>query len=62
MTTLDAVRTDTIDLDPADYLKMREDCPQDIASVQILPPILGKSKDFGKIRVKLSRPRYEVRL
>lgn len=62
MTTLGMARVDTVDLDPAEYLKMRKDCPHEIASAQIVPPILGKSKDFGKIRVKLTIPKYEVRL
>ncbi|MDR3331712.1 MAG: hypothetical protein LBT08_03705 [Synergistaceae bacterium] len=62
MMVLDLIRNDTIDLDPAEFIKMKQECPEEITEVQILPPILGKSKDFGKIRVKLSTPRYEVKL
>jgi hypothetical protein len=62
MTTIEMIRSDTVDLDPAEFLKMREENPDAIASAQIIPPILGKSKDFGKIRVRLSKPRYEINL
>ena len=62
MTTLDTVRKDTIDLDPADFIRMREERPEEIVEAKIIPPVLGISKDFGKIRVKLAIPRYEVRL
>jgi hypothetical protein len=62
MTTVDMVRKDSIDLGPAEFIKMKREHPEDIASVQIIPPVLGKSKDFGKIRVKLSNPRYDVSL
>lgn len=53
---------DTIDVDPAEYLRMLKECPDEIESAKILYPVLGKSKDFGKMRVKLTRSRYEVKL
>ena len=59
---LDMILSNTVDLDPADFLKMREETPDEIASFRVIPPVLGKSKDFGKVRVTLTRPRYEVRL
>jgi len=62
MATFETTRMDVIDLDPAEYIRLREEHPEEITSAQIVPPVLGKSKDFGKIRVKLSKPRYEVRL
>lgn len=62
MVTLDMVCKDTIDIDPAEYLRMVKECPDEIESVKILYPVLGKSKDFGKMRVKLARSRYEVKL
>jgi hypothetical protein len=62
MTTLDLTRKDTLDLEPAEFIRMKQENPDSIASVQIIPPILGKSNDFGKIRVKLSVPRYDVSL
>lgn len=62
MISIDMGRTDTIDVDPAEFFRMKRECPSEIASFHVLPPVLGKSSDFGKVRVKLSTPRYEVRL
>jgi hypothetical protein len=50
----------TIDLSPEEFLVMKKEHPEAIKSVEILPPILGKSTGFGKIRVNLSYPKYEV--
>jgi hypothetical protein len=50
----------TIDLSPEEFLLMKKEHPGEIRSVEILPPILGQSEGFGKIRVKLALPRYEV--
>jgi hypothetical protein len=55
-------RENAVDLSPEEYLRMRSEQPQAIKSVEILPPRLGVSKDFGKIRVKLDKPVYKVRL
>jgi hypothetical protein len=62
MTAIDLFRNDTIDLDPDEFIKMKSESPEKIKSVQILLPPLGSPKGFGKIRVQLSSPRYEVRL
>jgi hypothetical protein len=62
MSTMEMTRKDTIDLDPAEFIKMRAEAPERIAGATIMPPVLGKSNNFGKIRVKLSTPRYEVEL
>jgi hypothetical protein len=47
-------------LSPEEFLAMKKERPEEIKSVELLPPILGKSTGFGKIRVKLLYPRYEV--
>ena len=52
----------TIDLQPAEFLKMKRDNPEEIASFQIIPPNLGKTNGFGKVRVTLANPKYEVNL
>jgi hypothetical protein len=39
---------------------MKKEHPEEIEAVAILPPILGKSKGFGGIRVTLTSPKYEV--
>ncbi|NLL37493.1 MAG: hypothetical protein GX256_08240 [Fretibacterium sp.] len=62
MLTVETVRKDTIDLTPADFFEMMKENPSEIASFHVIPPTLGKSHDFGKVRVKLSTPRYEVEL
>ncbi|MBQ7263020.1 MAG: hypothetical protein IJR14_04795 [Synergistaceae bacterium] len=62
MDALQMIRVETLDLDPDDFFEMRQRSPEDIAAFHVLPPVLGKSKGFGKIRVKLAAPRYEVRL
>ena len=62
MNFLQTVYKDTVDLEPEEFFKMRQETPDEISSFQVLPPILGKSAGFGKVRVKLSHPRYEVGL
>lgn len=62
MDTLKAVLVDKIDLQPADFFKMRRDNPDEIASFKIIPPILGKTRGFGKVRVTLAKPKYEIKL
>jgi hypothetical protein len=62
MAVMDMVRNDIIDLEPDEFIKMKTENPEAIAEVKIIPPILGVSDGFGKIRVKLTAPRYEVRL
>ena len=61
MVSFDAVIKNTIDLDPEDFLRMKQDHSRDIKSAEIVPPVLGKP-GFGKIRVTLRAPRYEVNL
>jgi hypothetical protein len=62
MSDINLFRKDTIDLNPDEFIKMKTESPEKIESVQILLPALGSSRGFGKIRVKLSSPRYEVTL
>ena len=62
MTTITMAHNDTIDLGPDEFMKMKQESPEKIESVQILMPPLGSSDGFGKFRVKLSSPRYEVKL
>lgn len=62
MGELEMVLKNIIDLNPADFLRMTQEAPGDIKSFRVLPPVLGKSNDFGKVRVTLARPKYEVRL
>jgi hypothetical protein len=62
MVTIETIRKDVIDLDPAEFIKMKAENPDAIAKVEIIPPMLGVSEGFGKIRVTLAAPRYEVRL
>ena len=61
MTTIKMIRNDTIDLGPEEFIKLKTERPESIAGVEIIPPVLG-SDNFGKIRVKLTSPRYEARL
>jgi hypothetical protein len=62
MVIMDMVRNDIIDLEPAEFIRMKTETPEEIKEVKIIPPVLGRAGDFGKIRVRLSIPRYEVRL
>ena len=62
MDMLNTIFINTIDLQPAEFLKMKRDNPEEIASFQIIPPILGKTNGFGKVRVTLANPKYEVNL
>lgn len=62
MISIDMIRRDTVDVEPAEFFRMKRECPGEIASFHVLPPILGKSHDFGKVRIKLTNPRYEVSL
>ncbi len=39
---------------------MRANNPEEIKSFEVIPPILGKSKDFGKVRVTLTNPKYNI--
>ena len=59
---LQTIYKDTLDLEPEEFFKMRQEKPDEILSFQVLPPMLGKSSGFGKVRVKLATPRYEVGL
>ena len=54
MDMLNTIFINTIDLQPAEFLKMKRDNPEEIASFQIIPPNLGKTNGFGKVRVTLS--------
>ena len=62
MTVIGMAREDTVELAPDEFIKMKQESPEKIESAQILMPPLGSSRSFGKFRVKLSSPRYEVRL
>ena len=53
---------DTVDLDASEFLRMKQEHPGNIKHVEIIPPVLGKPNDFGKIRVTLRTPIYEVKL
>ena len=61
MTYLDAIVKNTIDLEAKEFLCMKQDHPENIKSVEIIPPVLGMP-GFGKFRVTLRIPRYEVTL
>ena len=62
MTALNMVVKETVDLEPAEFLRMKQEHPSNIKHAEIIPPVLGKSNDFGKIRVTLRIPNYEVNL
>jgi hypothetical protein len=62
MNIVDLTRKDTLDLEPAEFIKMKEESPEKIKSVQFLLPPLGSAEGFGKIRITLSTPRYDVNL
>jgi hypothetical protein len=62
MTTINMMRSDTIDLRPDEFIKMKQESLEKIESVQFMLPPLGSSEGFGKIRVKLVSPKYEVGL
>jgi hypothetical protein len=49
-----------LELSPEEFLAMRAEHPEEVKSVEVLPPILGKTKGFGGVRVHLDSPRYEV--
>jgi hypothetical protein len=51
----------TIDLGPDEFLRMRRERPGNIKNAEIIPPVLG-TPGFGKIRVTLRTPKYEVNL
>ncbi len=48
------------DISPQEFLTMREVEKANIKSIEIIPPKIGKN-DFGKIRVELKTPLYDVR-
>ena len=48
-------------LSPEAYLRLRAEDPDVIQSAVMLPPKIGKEHHFGKMRVSLSVPLYEVR-
>ena len=62
MISVDMARKDTIDVEPAEFFRMKRECPGEIESFYVLPPVLEKSNNFGKVRVKLTNPRSEVSL
>ena len=62
MTVIETYKKDTIDLTPDEFISMKQESPEKIESVQILLPRLGSSDGFGKFRVKLLSPKYEIRL
>ncbi|MCC5849030.1 MAG: hypothetical protein JJU29_13165 [Verrucomicrobia bacterium] len=49
---------DTLDLDPAEFLKRRE--TESLRVVKVIPPVPGQ-RGWGKIRVKLNYTVYEPR-
>ena len=57
---IDMVERDTVEMTPEEFIRMRSECPDEIKSAKIVPPVLGRSNDFGKISVKLTKKRYEV--
>ncbi|MFH0938512.1 MAG: hypothetical protein V1899_04420 [Planctomycetota bacterium] len=59
MKTIDINPKEFIDLDPAEFLRKFEKERETFSSFRILVPKLGYS-DFGKIRVKLKVPIYEM--
>jgi hypothetical protein len=61
MVYLDAILKKTIDLDPGEFLRMKQEEPENIRNAEIIPPVLG-TPGFGKIRVTLRVPQYEVKL
>jgi hypothetical protein len=61
MAYFDTVVKNTIDLEPKDFFRMKQEQPWNIKSAEIIPPVLGTS-GFGKIRVTLRIPKYEVKL
>jgi hypothetical protein len=61
MICFDAVIKKTIDLDPGEFLRMKQEEPENIRNAEIVPPVLG-TPGFGKIRVTLRVPKYEVKL
>ncbi|MDR1378339.1 MAG: hypothetical protein LBJ36_04745 [Synergistaceae bacterium] len=51
----------TIDLNPDEFLRMKQEHPENIKNTEVIPPVLG-TPGFGKFRVTLRVPRYEVNL
>ena len=62
MTVLNMAVRDTVDLEPSEFLRMKQEEPGNIKHVEIVPPVLGRQGDFGKIRVTLRVPIYEANL
>ena len=62
MTTIETIIKETVDLEASEYLRMRREHPENIKHAEIIPPVLGRHNDFGKIRVTLRTPIYEVNL
>ena len=60
MTTFDMAVKSTLDLSPEEFLDMKKKHPEEIKAVEVLPPILGKTDDFGRVRVHLTHARYEI--
>ena len=60
MTTFNTGIKETLDLSPEDFLIMQKEHPEEIKTVEILPPVLGKTNGFGGMRVHLAHARYEV--
>lgn len=54
-----AIRTDSEELSPENYLKLLQSDENNIESVEIVPPKLGEH-NFGKIKVNYKIPVYKV--
>ena len=62
MTTLETVVKKTVDLEASEFLRMKREHPENIKHTEIVLPVFGRPGDFGKIRVTLRTPIYEVNL
>jgi hypothetical protein len=57
---IDLEPSETQEVSPSEFLRLYEDERDDIASVKIVPPVLG-SRGFGRIVVTHTAPVYSYR-
>ncbi len=63
MTTIEALKLDTEDLELEEYMALTESQRANIKSIKIVPPRLSGFQlddDFGKIKVKYKTPMYKA--
>lgn len=59
---IDLMRRDFKEMSTSEFIKLVKEDPGSIRHSEIIPPRLGKSRSYGKIRVYFKNPYYEARI